>query len=58
MTMSKVQAWERLQDVNYTSSLTMGEFEDLLLRAGYSPEVAHEAAMERGFKRLSAGVVM
>jgi hypothetical protein len=53
-----VQAWERLQDPQYCGNLTMGEFEDLLLRAGYQAEVAHKIAMQRGLERLSAGVVM
>jgi hypothetical protein len=56
--MPKVQAWERLQDSSYCSQLNMGEFESLLLKAGYSPEVAHEAAMRRGIERLNAGVTM
>lgn len=54
----KVQAWERLNDHNYAGQLTMGEFEELLLRAGYHPDVAHEAAMKRGWDRLEAGVMM
>lgn len=56
--MPKVQAWEKIQDSKYTSTLTMGEFESLLLKAGYDPDVAHKAAMQRGLDRLNAGVVM
>ncbi len=36
----------------------MGEFYDLLLEAGYSADAARRAANERGWERLSAGVVM
>lgn len=36
----------------------MGEFYDLLKRAGYSEESAQKAASQRGWERLSAGVVM
>ena len=54
--MPKVQAWERLQDHAYTRELSMEAFESLLLRAGYDPDVAHEAAMQRGWDRLNAGV--
>jgi hypothetical protein len=58
LAMPKVQAWERLNDYNYSGQLTMGEFETLLLKAGYRPDVAHEAAMKRGWDRLEAGVMM
>ena len=58
MTMPKVQAWERLNDPHYCGSLTMVEFHNLLLDAGYSKEVAQKAANQRGWERLSAGVVM
>lgn len=54
--MPKVQAWERLNDYNYSGQLTMGEFEDLLLKAGYHPDVAHRAALKRGWDRLEAGL--
>lgn len=56
--MPKVQAWERLNDVSYSSSLNMGQFHSLLLQAGYSEEVAEKAAKERGWERLSAGETM
>ncbi len=56
--MSKVQAWERLNDPNYCGRLNMGEFHTLLLEAGYSEQVAQKAASQRGWDRLSAGVVM
>lgn len=56
--MLEVQAWELLNTPDYSSRLTMGEFHKLLLRAGYSKEVAHGAAMKRGWDRLSDGKVM
>jgi hypothetical protein len=54
----KTRAWEQLNDPEYCVQLTMGEFERLLLRAGYSTRDAHESAMERGWQRLSAGLMM
>lgn len=56
--MPKVQAWELLNDPHYSGHLSMGELHDLLLRAGYSEEVAHETASKRGWDRLDAGVKM
>jgi hypothetical protein len=56
--MPKVQAWERLNNPEYSGKLTMGEFYDLLLKAGYSEEVAQRAASKRGWDRLEAGVQM
>lgn len=53
--MHATQAWERLQDPDYTSRLSMDGFHLLLRRAGYSEEVAHRAAMEHGHARLNAG---
>ena len=56
--MDGVKARELLDDPEYSSQLTMDQFEKLLLRAGYPDGVAHEAAMQRGWDRLSAGVEM
>ena len=56
--MSKVQAWERLNDPEYCGKLTMGEFHALLLQAGYSEDTAQRAANRRGWDRLNAGVKM
>lgn len=56
--MSKVQAWEQLHNPEYSGQLTMGEFYDLLIRAGCSDEVAQKAASKRGWNRLSAGMTM
>lgn len=36
----------------------MGDFLDLMLRAGYPEEVAQQAASQRGWERLVAGVSM
>ena len=58
MTMSKVQAWERLNDLEYSGRLNMGEFYDLLIAAGYSEKAAQKASSERGWNRLKAGVKM
>ena len=58
LTIPKVQAWEQLHDPEYAGGLNMEQFYDLLIRAGYSEEVAHEAAKKRGWDRLSAGVTM
>lgn len=56
--MERTMAWERLNDPEYCGALKMGEYRDLLLRAGYSEEVANRAACERGWARLDAGVMM
>ncbi len=56
--MPKVQAWERLNDPEYSGRLTMGRFKALLLEAGYSEETAQKAANQRGWDRLCAGVMM
>ncbi len=58
LAMSSVQAWERLHDPEYCSQLSMGDFHDLMLRAGYSTEVIREAANQRGWERLCAGVTI
>ena len=58
MAMSAVQAWEMLNDPDYSGRLTMDGLRRLLIRAGYSEEVAHKAALQRGWDRLSAGEVM
>jgi hypothetical protein len=56
--MDRVQAWEQFNDPNYCGNLTMGQFKELLLKVGYKEEVAHKAAMQRGWDRLCAGVEM
>lgn len=56
--MRRVQAWERLNDVNYCAHLTMGELYDLMLRAGYPVEEAQKAASQRGLERLDAEMIM
>lgn len=58
LAMKKVQAWERLNDYEYSGQLKMGEFYDLLIEAGYSPEAAQRAANKRGWARLDAGLTM
>lgn len=54
----KVQAWERLNSPEYCGSLTMGQFYDLLIAAGYSEDAAQKAASQRGWERLVADVPM
>lgn len=54
--MPKVQAWERINDPEYSGSLTMVQFYELLLEAGYSEESAQRAANKRGWDRLQQGV--
>lgn len=54
----RVRAWELLNDPEYCGRLTMGQFKDLLLEAGYAEDAAQEAARQRGWERLCAGVTM
>lgn len=56
--MAGVQAWELLNTPDYCGRLTMAELHRLLIRAGYPAQVAHKAALQRGWDRLSAGEVM
>jgi hypothetical protein len=56
--MKKVQAWELLNNADYSSKLNMRQFKELLLEAGYSEEDAQDMANERGCQRLEAGVTM
>ena len=58
LTLEKIKARERLEDARYSGTLTMGEFYDLCLEAGYSEEAASRAASIRGWERLNAGVMM
>lgn len=56
--MPRIQAWERLNDREYSGRLNMSQFYDLLIEAGYKPEVAQKAANKRGMDRLDAGLEM
>jgi hypothetical protein len=56
--MDSVQAWEMINDPERSGKLTMDGFYRLLRRAGYTEQVAHEAAKQRAWDRLSAGEVM
>ena len=56
--MHSTQAWELLCDPERCGQLRMDGFYKLLIRAGYSAEVARKAALQRGWDRLSAGEVM
>ena len=56
--MLRVQAWELLNNPDYSGRLTMDEFHRLLLRAGWNRVAAQKAANQRGWERLSAGEVM
>ena len=54
--MPRVQARELLDDPKYCGKLGMDEFYDLLVRAGYSADVAQRAAVERGNLRMNVGL--
>lgn len=56
--MTKVQAWERLNDPSYHGNMTMGELKELALAAGYSEAAAQRMASHRGWERLSAGATL
>lgn len=56
--MLRVQAWELINNPEYCGQLTMEQFYKLLIEAGHSKEAAQEAASQRGWDRLSAGMVM
>jgi hypothetical protein len=58
MVMPRVQAWERLNDPEYSGKLKMTEFYELLIKAGYDESTAQKAANQRGWDRLQAGVAM
>ena len=58
MTIPKVQAWERINDPDYCGRLTMEQFYNLLIEAGYSEDAAQDAASKRGWERLNAGEMM
>lgn len=52
------QAWEVLNDRNRSGRLPMGEFYDLLLRAGFQRDEAQRLANQRGWERLNAGEML
>lgn len=54
--MPKVQAWERLNDPEYSGRLKMEEYYELVLQAGYSAKLAQELARKRGWDRMAAGL--
>lgn len=56
--MSRVQAWELLNNPQYCSQLTMGEFHQLLIRAGHSEKDASQAAKKHGWNRLADNEIM
>lgn len=56
--MHTTRAWELVNDPNYCSKLNMVDLYNLMLRAGYSEEVAQEASNQRGNDRLDANVEM
>lgn len=53
--MDAVQAWEQVNDPQYCGRLDMVGLERLLLRAGWSPEAAHKAALKRAWDRMTNG---
>lgn len=58
LTLPRIKAWERLHDAEYSGRLTMGQFHELMLAAGYSEDAAQKSASQRGWERLNAGVTM
>jgi hypothetical protein len=56
--MTRVQAWEQLNDPHYCGQLTLQQLYDLMVRAGYSHDVSEKAAKQRGWERMCAGVAM
>lgn len=58
MVVERVRAWEQVNDPEYCGRLSMAEFHELALLAGYSAEVAQKAANQRGWDRLCAGVTV
>jgi hypothetical protein len=58
MIVDKTQAWELLHDPEYCGKLNMEGMRRLMIRAGYSVDVAQKAATQRGWERLSEGVEM
>lgn len=58
MTMLRTQAWERLNDPEYSGQLTMGQLYSLMVEAGYPKNVAHNTALQRGWDRLDANLSM
>lgn len=54
--MRSVQAWERLNDPEYSGKLDMEALHDLIVRAGYSEAAAQDAAQRRGWDRMQAGM--
>ena len=53
--MDRTRAWEMLNTPDYCAKLDMESFRDLMLRAGYPSEAVRQAALQRGWDRLSAG---
>lgn len=58
LVMPKIQAWERLNNPEYSSHLNTEQLYELILRAGYTEEVATKAANKRAHERLDAGMVL
>lgn len=52
--MQATQAWEMLHNPSHCSRLNTVQLYELMLRAGYSKEVAQEAANQRAHDRLDA----
>ncbi len=52
------QAWELLNNPEYSSKLRMVDFYELMVRAGYTRVEAQKAANVRGWERLKAGMTV
>lgn len=56
--MQKTQAWEHLHNPDYSGHLSMTEFYNLMIKAGYSHSAAQKSANTRGCHRLESGLKM
>ena len=52
----RVQAWESLNNPDHCGHMNTDQFYRTMLQAGYSQEVAQEAAKKLGWDRLEAGL--
>lgn len=54
----QVRSWELLNTPEYVGRLTMTQYYDLLLDAGYTESTANKLAVKHGQNRLDAGLMM
>jgi hypothetical protein len=58
LALPKVQAWERVNDPEMVGRMSMGQLFETMLEAGYSRDVAEDAASEHGWRRLESGATL